>query len=675
MLSPQTRRVLIFAATTYLATIVALFVAFLFDLQNPWWAMLTVFIAQPLQPLTGAIWAKSAYRVIGTIVGGVLCVALVPLLASYPTLLLLALGVWLGICVYAGSLDRSPRSYAFFLSGYTVSFVGLPAAIAPENIFNVAVVRVEEIVIGVLALAIAQSLIFPRSVGPVVIQKLDAIMALARQWTSEGLLKLEPASSPRHLASSLTEIDLLATDWYFEGSFSKARQRALRVLEKRLVLLLPAIAAVEDRIQALKQAGAPVDEISQLTMRIGAWMADPVPSQASTVTRLLNDVEVLMPALDSVSAWPALLRSSFVARMSELVIIWSECLALASIVRNPGSAVDVPIALLPDDARPRSLHVDHGVALLSACVAALVVFTIGEICVALQWQSGTYAVALAAGVSALFVSFDDPTPILRNLVIGLLLALPVTLLYEFAILPTLDGFPLLAISLFPVLFPVLILYQNVKRMPMSFGMLAGFSLGLALQPTFASDITTVLNNYVGLVIGPVLTIAIMGLLRVIPTGRAIDRLLRAGWKELSNLIRNPEDTAFAAEASRMLDRVGLLIPRLAILRPADEIKVIELLRDMRLTFAIAELKLLRAVAVPLGNAQIDDVLTALSGHFDRLACGKKEDVPEVIVAKLDNAIRDVLQLERQQDKQAGIDAILNLRRLLFPTFPAYSVGS
>ncbi|HEY1744834.1 MAG TPA: FUSC family protein, partial [Granulicella sp.] len=104
MLSPQTRRVLTFAATTYLATILALFVAFLFDLQNPWWAMLTVFIAQPLQPLTGAIWAKSVYRVIGTVVGGILCVVLVPLLASYQTLLLLALGVWLGICVYAGSL-------------------------------------------------------------------------------------------------------------------------------------------------------------------------------------------------------------------------------------------------------------------------------------------------------------------------------------------------------------------------------------------------------------------------------------------------------------------------------------------------------------------------------------------------------------------------------------------
>jgi uncharacterized membrane protein YccC len=226
-----------------------------------------------------------------------------------------------------------------------------------------------------------------------------------------------------------------------------------------------------------------------------------------------------------------------------------------------------------------------------------------------------------------------------------------------------------------VLFPILILYQDFKRMPMSFGMLAGFSLGLALQPTFSSDIPTLLNTYTGLVIGPVLTIAIMGLLRVIPTGRAIDRLLRAGWRELSSLIRNPKDTALVAEASRMLDRVGLLIPRLAILRPADEIKVVELLRDMRLTSAIAELKLLRAVVLPLGNAEINDVLTALSRHFDRLARGEKEVVPEVIVAKLDNAIRDILQLERQQDKQAGIDAVLNIRRLLFPTAPAYSTGS
>jgi hypothetical protein len=39
------------------------------DLPDPWWAMLTVFLAQPTQPLVGAIWAKAFYGVVGTLIG------------------------------------------------------------------------------------------------------------------------------------------------------------------------------------------------------------------------------------------------------------------------------------------------------------------------------------------------------------------------------------------------------------------------------------------------------------------------------------------------------------------------------------------------------------------------------------------------------------------------------
>ena len=58
----------IFAAKTTASGLIALLVAFTFNLDQPYWALLTVFIvSQPLQ--SGQVLAKSLYRIIGTVIG------------------------------------------------------------------------------------------------------------------------------------------------------------------------------------------------------------------------------------------------------------------------------------------------------------------------------------------------------------------------------------------------------------------------------------------------------------------------------------------------------------------------------------------------------------------------------------------------------------------------------
>jgi uncharacterized membrane protein YccC len=154
------RRNIVFALNIYLATVLALFVAFSMDLPNPW-AMLTVVLTS--QPLAGAVWARAIYRVIGTVVGVAVIVILVPPLSSTPQLLIGAIAVWTAACIYVSQLDRTARSYGFMLSGYTVALIGLPLATNPINIFDTGVARCEEIVIGVLSAALVHTLIFPVS--------------------------------------------------------------------------------------------------------------------------------------------------------------------------------------------------------------------------------------------------------------------------------------------------------------------------------------------------------------------------------------------------------------------------------------------------------------------------------------------------------------------------------
>ena len=141
----------IFAAKTTASGLLALLVAFTFNLDQPKWALLTVFIVA--QPQSGLVLAKSFYRIIGTLVGAAVALLLVSLFAQERVLFLGSLAAWLGLCTYASRYARGFAAYAFALSGYTVAIVGISGAFDPGNAFFIAVGRVSEISLGIIITA------------------------------------------------------------------------------------------------------------------------------------------------------------------------------------------------------------------------------------------------------------------------------------------------------------------------------------------------------------------------------------------------------------------------------------------------------------------------------------------------------------------------------------------
>ena len=154
----------IFAAKTTAAALIALLVAFTFNLDQPYWALLTVFIvSQPLQ--SGQVLAKSFYRIIGTVTGAAMALLLVSLFAQERVLFLGALALWLGICAFGSQYARNFAAYSFVLSGYTAAIVGIPGALEANNAFYIAVGRVAEICLGIIVAATVHHIILPSSLG------------------------------------------------------------------------------------------------------------------------------------------------------------------------------------------------------------------------------------------------------------------------------------------------------------------------------------------------------------------------------------------------------------------------------------------------------------------------------------------------------------------------------
>ena|ERR1700754_1772843 len=79
-LNHQTTVGLTFAVKTFAASLLALYISFWAGLDEPHWSLVTVFVVS--QPDSGLVLAKSFYRILGTIAGMIVSIALVFWLAQ-----------------------------------------------------------------------------------------------------------------------------------------------------------------------------------------------------------------------------------------------------------------------------------------------------------------------------------------------------------------------------------------------------------------------------------------------------------------------------------------------------------------------------------------------------------------------------------------------------------------
>jgi uncharacterized membrane protein YccC len=186
-----------FSVKTFAGAMLALWIALRVGLDRPYWAMATAYIVA--QPLAGAMRSKAAYRFYGTVLGAVAILVFVPNLVNAPELLLAALSVWIGGCIYFAVLDRTPRSYVFLLAGYSVALIGFPIVDAPGTVWDVVLARVEEITLGIACTTVIGSIVFPLPVGPALTARLDNWIRNAADWTT-SVLSGESSSPPGEAA-------------------------------------------------------------------------------------------------------------------------------------------------------------------------------------------------------------------------------------------------------------------------------------------------------------------------------------------------------------------------------------------------------------------------------------------------------------------------------------------
>lgn len=653
----------IFSVNCFAAAMLALFVSFSLGLERPFWAMATVYITS--QPMSGAVRSKAVFRLAGTAIGGLVTVLLVPTLVNAPVLLSLALASWVAGCQFVSLLDRTPRSYLFMLAGYTAALIGFPSVTHPEAIFDTAVLRVQEIGIGVLCAAVIHSVIFPRSVVGVYGTRAKAVLATAEHWIAD-ILAEEPATRTaperRRLAADVTDLHVTATHIPFDTARIRPTRALLTGLQDRLVQLIPLVSAVEDRLRGLAAIGPLPPEVSQAVAQVRGWVVDPTASpgadgiaregRVSDSDRQPDAGKPDIAPPTQARDWPGLLALNLIARLGELVDALAETRALVAAVADP-EAPRAPIAGVT--ARP--LHRDYGLALLSATATLLTVLGCCLFWVATGWPEGAVAAMIAAVVCCFFATLDDPVPAQRGFLIWTVASLPLAAVYLFAILPMIDGFAMLCLALAPALLAL----GAVMAIPSWYGrmipMLIGFAGGLALTNVYTVDAASFFNSSVAQVIGVAAAMTMTRLVRSIGAGTAIRRLRRAGWRDLALLAERP--SRLPTWRSRMLDRVGLLAGRIGEVEDEERDAAATALRELRMGLSLAQIA---------PDPQHAALRSALGAWFGQLANGREPAPPPALLDDIDRAITS--DLARDADPQR-LAALVGLRRNVFPAAPAW----
>jgi uncharacterized membrane protein YccC len=663
----------VFSLKSFVAAMLALYVALRIGLPRPFWAMMTAYIVA--HPFAGPVRSKATYRVGGTIIGSLVTIVLVPRFANAPELLSLLLSLWVGICLYVSLLDRTPRSYLFMLAGYTAALIGFPAVGDPAMIFDLALARVEEITLGIVAATLIHSLVFPQSLGPVLLARLDHAVSDARRWIADVLAtddvdgNAARGSKDRHqLAGDITELRLMATHLPFDTSHVRWTANAIYALQERLATMVPLLSGIQDRLHALRQTEHDDWSLRWRTLfnDIAAWSANDKGSTPEQALALRKTIDGMAPAIDRRSGWGQLLEVTLAARLRSLVQACEECRTLRHHI-DAGVHGDLPPeAQHQPGLSPRVLHLDHRLALMSALAATIATMACCMFWIVTGWTMGSVAAMMAAIFCCFFATQDDPVPAIKTFMNYTIVSVPISALYLLVLLPAVHSFEMLVLVTAPAFLWMGILIARPASAPKAMATLMGVLGALALQDNGSADMASFLDSMLAQVAGIAAAALITKLLRTVSAEWTARRLLQAGWRELARMGKGGPAPSLAEVSARMLDRIGLLTPRLAMAGPQQDLEAIDTLGDLRVGLNMTQLMQFQS---GLGGSQAmtQSLLRQLSEYFEQ----RPAPATPALLRSLDDTMRAVCAEPASPQQKEAIAALTGIRRGVFPAAPPY----
>jgi uncharacterized membrane protein YccC len=658
----------VFSAKAFLASMMALYIALWFDLPRPYWAMAAVYVVA--NPLAGVTSSKGLYRALGTLIGASAAVIFVPLFVNAPELLSLVVALWTGCLLYISMLDRTPRSYVFMLAGYSLPLIALPAVGAPETIFDVALARTEEIIIGITCATLVGMVVFPTSVSTVLGARISSWLDDAAEWADEilrgeGAVPATPEKRQK-LASDIAGLDLVISQLSYDAGTRDITQHA-RELRGRLMMLLPLFSSLADRLHALQaQDGCWSPQFGNLLSGVASW----IRSRQSSDEELAGQLDAIdrLESSGQANGWDALIRASAFARLREIVNLWHDCMNLQgqiSLGRHKGPWRP---AFRHRQVIGRARHYDYAMMLFQCGSVVAATLLASFIWIGTGWQSGAGFVMMTAVACSFFASLDQPAPLILKMFVWCTVSLVLSFVYLFGILPAVNSYEMLVLVFAPPFLVLGALIPHARFNMLAMLMTVNTASFIALQNRFSADFIGFANEAVGAICGVGLALIWTYIARPFGAEISARRLVQAGWADLAATASGQRRSDHEKLSSRMLDRLGQLVPRLAAL-DNRYISEVDGFAEVRIGFNILSIQGQMPHLLPAERRHVARVLTAVAGLYRQRAARRTAVKPQPeLLGLLDMAMASCSG-RNAAGAAAVLDALVGLRRILFPYAP------
>lgn len=450
-----------------IACLLAMWLSLRFELDQPRTAMMTVAIV--MQSRAGMVFAKSFYRLLGTLVGIAMSFFLVAMFAQERVLFLLCMALWIGLCTAGSMMYRNHQSYGFVLAGYTLCIVGLPATLNPALTFSIGVTRISEILIGLLCATIVSDLIFPQRMWGVMLasvrQRFSDFSDLLRSVEINTVADGSSRPALLRFISDIFSLESFRSSSAMESDDSRTHRLRLSLLNAEFMEVSTSFHALEQLLGRQRATGhaevvvallalyQPLGEAFSINgrsarteieaMQIAArlkMLRDTYPQRLTSASRRLPAGMNPDARLDFDTGAELIQRFS-----DELRAYVSTYTSLAEAHGSLRKKVltEAPLRL--------ELHFDPLAVTLAGLRGTLVLAVMAALWIFTDWPSGTEAITLGVISSTLFASSPSPTRTIKLYISGAVIGTVLIYFCNFQLLPQAQGFVMLALAVTPVI--------------------------------------------------------------------------------------------------------------------------------------------------------------------------------------------------------------------------------
>lgn len=553
-----------YTARVFLCIGIALFLAFMFQLQSPMSAATTVLIVA--NPTVGAMVSKSLWRVIGTLIGATISVGVMAAFVQSPVLYFAALSAFVGLACMVATFLRLFRAYAAVLVGYTIVIVSSSAFDNPEHIFLAAMGRLSAVTTGVVTTAFVFMITSPRKPGHVLAALGETFRETVRHALSFHAMEsrpegrenaVDPAARQREQAETAPPAPTfraLPSPLYDSRSRLLARMASLDPAIEYAAADDPDIQARANRLRmglsrltglivtyhpywlnislangatcaVHREMAATLEHILDLTEQPG-WQDDPRPVSACIRSALHR-----LDRLEQETVSPSVLASLDNTR--DVLVRFDQALHDLTI-RRPARA-RMPL-------RP---YLEWSMALRNGARGMFIALLAGMMWYVLHWSAGPMLMLFVVAASSLLSTTPSAAKTSPLMALGTALAIPASFLCHILGLPRIDGYPLLWLTLCLFLLPGVWLQFHPRYSIGAFGYAVFFTMMLAVNNPITYDDMTLTNNWMTMAVACVLLVLVFRV--ILPADHRLDAA-----RLVSSLTRSVQRLALAPQNRKVM---------------------------------------------------------------------------------------------------------------------------